>query len=107
METYGTTSAQLASVAVKNHFHASMNPNAQFKNLLTVEKVLKSSMIADPLHLLDCSPISDGASAIILSSEKQSGSGTKQIRMVASSVSTDSLGIARAQKQKQYYPKAL
>ncbi|MCX8009249.1 MAG: thiolase domain-containing protein, partial [Patescibacteria group bacterium] len=67
MERFGTTKEQLASVAVKNHFHASFNPHAQFHNLLTIEKVLKSSMVADPLHLLDCSPISDGAAAIIIS----------------------------------------
>lgn len=92
MEKYGTTKEQLASVAVKNHFHASMNPNAQFKNLLTVEKVLKSSMIADPLHLLDCSPISDGASAVIISS--QPSNNHQPIKILASSVATDSLGVS-------------
>lgn len=93
MEQYGTTPEQLASVAVKNHFHGSLNPNAQFKNLLTVEKVLKSSLIADPLHLLDCSPISDGASVIIISNK--STAKKKRVDIIASSVATDSLGIAQ------------
>ncbi len=92
MNSYGTTAEQMAAVAVKNHFHASLNPNAQFKNLLTVEKVLKSSMIADPLHLLDCSPISDGASALIISS--LSPDKEKSIEIAASTVATDTLGIA-------------
>lgn len=93
MHRFGTTQEQLASVAVKNHFHASMNPNAQFKNLLTIEKVIQSSMIADPLHLLDCSPISDGASAIIVTSKPSYG--IHPIQVLASSVATDTLDIAR------------
>ena len=57
MREFGTTREQIASVAVKNHAHALINPNAQFHSAITVEQVLKSSCIADPLTLLDCSPI--------------------------------------------------
>jgi acetyl-CoA C-acetyltransferase len=66
MEKYGTTCEQMAAVAVKNHANGLKNPNAQFKLPLTVEGVLNSVMIADPLHILDCSPITDGAAAAIL-----------------------------------------
>ncbi|HJH29728.1 MAG TPA: thiolase domain-containing protein [Methanosarcinaceae archaeon] len=66
MHKYGTTSEQLAEVAVKNHFNGSMNPIAQYKNKISVEAVLRSVMVADPLHIFDCSPISDGASALVL-----------------------------------------
>ena len=66
MEKYGTTREQLAHVAVKNHEHGSMNPVAQYPQKITVENVLNSVMIADPLRILDCSPITDGAAAIIL-----------------------------------------
>ncbi|MBW6470841.1 MAG: thiolase domain-containing protein [Methanosarcinaceae archaeon] len=66
MDKYGTTSEQLAEVAVKNHFNGSMNPIAQYKNKISVEAVLRSIMVADPLHIFDCSPISDGASALVL-----------------------------------------
>lgn len=66
MHKYGTTPEQLASVAVKNHYNGSMNPNAQYKRRITVDDVLSSPMVADPLHLLDCSPITDGAAAIVL-----------------------------------------
>ena len=104
MKTYGTTEEQMASVAVKNHYHASLNPNAQFHTLLTVEKVRKSACVADPLKLLDCSPISDGAAAVILQKTEDPSSlklrrasrGRKaEIRIVASQVATDTLGVAQ------------
>ena len=66
MHKYGTTSEQLASVAVKNHHHGTMNPKAQFQNEISIDAVLNSVMVADPLHVFDCSPISDGASAVVL-----------------------------------------
>jgi acetyl-CoA C-acetyltransferase len=66
MHQYGTTSEQLAEVAVKNHENGSMNPVAQYHSRITVEKVLKSVMVADPLHIFDCSPITDGAAAVVL-----------------------------------------
>ncbi|HIQ50050.1 MAG TPA: thiolase domain-containing protein [Nanoarchaeota archaeon] len=69
MHDFGTTREQLALVAVKNHEHASLNPIAQFRNKITVEDVLSSSPVAEPLNLLDCSPITDGAAAILLCRE--------------------------------------
>ncbi|MFQ5605207.1 MAG: thiolase domain-containing protein [bacterium] len=66
MHQYGTTREQLAKVAVKNHYNGKRNPKAQFPMEITMEQVLNSSMVADPLRLLDCSPVSDGASAVIL-----------------------------------------
>jgi acetyl-CoA C-acetyltransferase len=66
MNQYGTTREQLAQVAVKNHDNGSRNENAQFPQKITVETVLNSVMVADPLHILDCSPITDGAGAAIL-----------------------------------------
>ncbi|QLC48893.1 thiolase domain-containing protein [Methanolobus zinderi] len=66
MHKYGTTSEQLAAAAVKNHHNGQFNPIAQYKNKITIESVLKSIMVADPLHIFDCSPITDGASAVVL-----------------------------------------
>jgi acetyl-CoA C-acetyltransferase len=66
MNQYGTTRAQLAHVAVKNHRHGAMNPVAQYPFEITVEDVLGSVMVADPLRILDCSPITDGAAAVVL-----------------------------------------
>jgi acetyl-CoA C-acetyltransferase len=68
MHKYGTTSEQLAEVSVKNHFNGSMNPRAQFQNKITVDTVLNSVMVADPLHVFDCSPITDGAAAVVVAS---------------------------------------
>jgi len=66
MHEFGTTREQMAKVAVKNHHNGTLNPIAQFKKEVTVEQVLNSSMVADPLTLFDCSPITDGAAALIL-----------------------------------------
>lgn len=68
MDRYGTTSEQLAAVAVSARSYASQRPGAQMTESITVSDVLESRMIADPLHLLDCSLVSDGGAAIILTS---------------------------------------
>jgi acetyl-CoA C-acetyltransferase len=66
MHEFGTTREQLAQVAVKNHYYGSMNPKAQFRNRITIDSVISSPMVADPLRLFDCSPITDGAAAVVL-----------------------------------------
>ncbi|ANH37606.1 Beta-ketothiolase BktB [Nocardioides dokdonensis FR1436] len=66
------TPEQLASVSVKNHRHAMHNDRAQYSGEYTVEQVLGSVMISDPLTLLQCSPISDGAAAVVLSATSAS-----------------------------------
>jgi acetyl-CoA C-acetyltransferase len=66
MHRYGTTRRQLAEVAVKNHGHGSMNPLAQFPMKVTAEQVMESVLVSDPLRILDCSPITDGAAAVVL-----------------------------------------
>jgi len=66
MYEYGLTREQLAKVAVKNHFHGSFNSKAHFRNKLTVEDVEKSSLVADPLRVFDCCPMSDGAACVLL-----------------------------------------
>jgi acetyl-CoA C-acetyltransferase len=94
LERYRITEKELAAVAIKNHFHASLNSHAQFPFEISMEQVLGSPCIADPLKLLDCSPVSDGAAAIIISnSRKQIAKRKKGIYIIASSVATDSLGL--------------
>ena len=66
MKSYGSTERQLAAVASKNHFHATMNPLSQFRNPMTIDEVLAARMICWPLTLPMCSPISDGAAAAVL-----------------------------------------
>lgn len=94
MQKYGTTEAQMAAVAVKNHYHASLNGKAHFRNQITIEQVLKSPKIADPLKLLDCSPISDGAAAAIIASEDVAKRQEKPIWVAGAAVATDSLDLA-------------
>lgn len=66
MYEYGLSRETLAEVAVKNHYHGSMNPYAHFRFRTTVERVLSSPLVADPLRRDDCCPISDGAACLIL-----------------------------------------
>jgi len=70
MHKFGLNIEDLAHVAVKNHYNASLNPNAHFQKKITVEDVLSSSIISDPLRLYDCAPISDGAAALVVTLEK-------------------------------------
>lgn len=63
---YGTSPEALAEVAVKNHANGALNPNAHFRKAITREEVLASPRVAEPLGLLDCCPVSDGAAALLL-----------------------------------------
>lgn len=68
MYDHGATREQIAAVAVKNHAHSVHNPYAQYQRPISMDEVLGARIIADPLGLYDCSPISDGAAAAILCS---------------------------------------
>ncbi len=68
MHLYGTTSEQLAEVAVTMRKHAGMNPEALFRNPITVEDVVRSRVISSPLHLMDCCVITDGGGAVVVAS---------------------------------------
>lgn len=63
---YGTTTEQLAKIAVKNRTNAGPNPRCQYRQPITVEDVANSVMVSDPLTLLNCCPTTDGAAAVIL-----------------------------------------
>ncbi len=71
MHEYGTTSEQLAEIAVTTRRHASLNPAAKFHELVTVEDVLASRVVSSPLHLLDCCMISDGGGALVVTSAER------------------------------------
>ena len=66
---HGVGEREIAQVAVKNHANAARNPYAHFPEPVTLEQVMESRMVADPLRLLHCCPISDGAAAVVLSAE--------------------------------------
>jgi acetyl-CoA acetyltransferase len=71
MHEYGWTAEDFAEVAVSQRFNASLHPGAQERELITVEDVLASKMISDPLHMLDCSLISDGGAAMIVTTAER------------------------------------
>lgn len=70
MERYGISEEQFAQVSVKNHGNAMHNPLAQMPMEITVDDVMNSRRISDPIKLLDCSPVTDGAAAIIIANEE-------------------------------------
>jgi acetyl-CoA C-acetyltransferase len=71
MRKYGTTEEQMARVSIKNHKNAAKNPKALFRKEVTLNEVMNSKKIADPIKLLDCSAPCDGASAVLLVSEEK------------------------------------
>jgi len=94
MHDYGTTERQLAAVAVKNHYHGSMNPKAQMQKEITLETVLSSRTVAWPLKLYDCSLITDGASCLILTRPEIAGRYTETpIQIVGSGQASDTIGL--------------
>lgn len=90
MKKYGSTKEHFAMVTAKNSFHGSMNPRAQFQEVLTVEQVLAARPIIDPLTLPMCSPIGDGAAALVIVSERKAREmGLRhRIRVAASALAT-------------------
>ncbi|MBI2443259.1 MAG: thiolase domain-containing protein [Candidatus Levybacteria bacterium] len=92
MAQYKISEQDLAEVAVKNHYHGSFNHKAQFRFPVTVSDVMKSSRIADPLKLLDCSPVTDGGACLIITSDGALMS-KKGVSIVASEVGTDTLAL--------------
>ncbi|MFQ6013297.1 MAG: thiolase family protein [Thermoplasmata archaeon] len=77
LDRYAAPREALASVAVKNHHNGARNPNAQFQKEVSLEQVLDSPLIADPLRLLDFCPITDGAAALVLSAWDGAGQGNE------------------------------
>ncbi|MCB9465257.1 MAG: thiolase domain-containing protein [Candidatus Eisenbacteria bacterium] len=94
MHRYGTTREELAEVAAKNHAHGSLNPLAQFPMKVTAKQVMESVKVADPLRILDCSPITDGAAAVVvvpLDMAKKMGG--PLVRVAASATATDTIAL--------------
>ncbi len=95
MHKYGTTREQLAQVAVKNHENGSKNPLAQFPQKITVDQVLSSIMVADPLTILDCSPITDGAACAILCPAEMARKISKRppVKIIGTGNATDTIAL--------------
>jgi len=94
MHDYGTTERQLASVAVKNHYHGSMNPKAQIQKEITLEAAMGSRVIAWPLKLYDCSLITDGASCLVLTKPELAKKFTDMpVHIIGSGQASDTIGL--------------
>ncbi len=99
LNSYKYSEKELAYVSYKNHYHGSLNEKAHFRKKITVEEVLKSAYVAYPLKVLDCSPISDGASAVILTSDSNLIKKAKaKVDVLASEVATDTISLKGRQK---------
>ncbi len=94
MQQYQTTGEQMAKVAVKNHLNATHNPLAQYRREISTDAVLGSPMVADPLHMLDCSGIADGASAVVVCAADDAKKHTDSpIYVKASAQASDTLSL--------------
>jgi acetyl-CoA C-acetyltransferase len=97
MQRFGTTREQLARVAVKNHANGLLNRHAQYHLKVSVADVLESTLVADPLRLLDCSPVTDGAAALVLTTVERArelAAGKPVVRITGSGLATDTVSLA-------------
>lgn len=95
LQKYGYTEEHLASISVKNHAHGVFNEKAHFRRYVTVDNVLDSPYVAYPLKVLDSSPISDGAAALVLTNKQSHVAQKKAVHICSSQTATDSISIAR------------
>lgn len=94
MHYYGTTERQMAAVAVKNHFHGSLNPKAHMQKEISLENVLTSRLVASPFKLYDCSLITDGGSCVVLSKPEMAKRFTdRPVHIVGSGQASDTIGL--------------
>ena len=94
MHDFGTTREQLAAVPVHDHAMGSKNPLAHYRNPITVEQVLGAGAVAEPLGVLDCAPLSDGAAAVVLGPLESARKHTDTpVRIAASHVACDTMAL--------------
>lgn len=94
MKEFDTSRAQLSAVARKNHEHGFDNPQAQYHKHFTIEQISNSIPVADPLRLLDCSPITDGAAAVVLTVKQLQNQTTNRATIIGRGHGQDSLDLA-------------
>jgi acetyl-CoA C-acetyltransferase len=91
-DEYGLTEEELAAVAVKNHYHGSLNEKAHYQKRISLKEAMTSEIICEPLRLYDCSGVTDGAAAVVLSRKKG------PVVILGSGVATDSLTLSGRKK---------
>jgi acetyl-CoA C-acetyltransferase len=94
MKDFKVEKEALSMISVNDHANASLNPNAHYRNKITLDAAMNATLVAEPLNLMDCSPVSDGASALILASDKFAKSvGKDGIRIKGSAIAQDYLAL--------------
>lgn len=94
LQKYHYKEKHLAAVSVKNHYHGTLNDKAQFKRNITIDEVLQSPYVATPLKVLDSSPITDGAAALILTADKNLIKKTShKAEILSCEVATDTISL--------------
>jgi acetyl-CoA C-acetyltransferase len=94
MRAHRTARDEIAAVAVKNHENALLNPGAHLRARISVEQVMSSPKVADPLRLLDCAPVSDGACALVLASEQYAKKSKRPlVRVAGVGAATDTIAL--------------
>lgn len=94
LSTFNYTEENLAHISVKNHYHGSFNEKGHFQNQLSLQQVMSSPYVASPLKVLDCSPISDGAAAIVLTVDANLiNKSPHKIKVLTSQVATDTISL--------------
>ena len=94
MERFGTTEAHLAAVAIQNRSAAAHHPNAHYRDAIDLAAYRASRMIADPLRLLDCAPVSDGGGAVVVTAGKRAG--TRKVDVLGAGFATSHLHLSAA-----------
>lgn len=107
LSEYNYTEENLAFVAHKNHFHGSLNKKAHFRKEIHIESVLRSAYVARPLKVLDCSPISDGASAVVITADATLTKKHKAVTILATQTATDSISLKHRKSLSEIYSSKL
>ena len=96
MHEFGATREHLAAVAVKNHANGALNPQAHLRKPVTLEQALQGKPVADPLTVFDCSPISDGAAAVLVTTlERARDMHSKPVRVLGIGQASDHIALDR------------
>ncbi len=93
METYNVSRSELSAFPAIAHTNAATAEHAQFRKAISVEDVSRSPLVSDPLRLLDCAPLGDGAAALLLTSEEFNGDDESMVEVLSSKISTDIFSI--------------
>ncbi|MEM0156138.1 MAG: thiolase domain-containing protein [Thermoplasmataceae archaeon] len=94
MKDFNVKKESLAMMSVNDHANASLNPHSHYKNKITLDQAMNATSVAEPLNLMDCSPITDGASAVVLVSEEYMKKNKLDgVRIISSAISQDYLAL--------------